>query len=142
MVHNIHSRQQYNNNNYHQQQRNNIDPFSKQSTQGINFAEYSKIPVSRSGGNNHNDPGALISHPPLPSFQNLKDCIPSFLFDNLTMSDRMGYSIPTPIQCNAIPIGVSCESDFMGCAQTGSGKVSYDCLEARGFLCDLCVRCF
>ena len=39
----------------------------------------------------------------------------------LNALETKGYSIPTPIQQQAIPIILS-GSDIMGCAQTGTGK--------------------
>ena len=35
--------------------------------------------------------------------------------------NRIGYTVPTPIQMQAIPIGMECK-DLIGIAPTGSGK--------------------
>ena len=52
----------------------------------------------------------------LPSFADLG--ISNFL---LTVLDKLGLSIPTPIQRKAIPIAVTGQ-DLIGIAQTGTGK--------------------
>ena len=41
----------------------------------------------------------------------------------LNALEKQGYSTPTPIQQQAIPIILS-GSDIMGCAQTGTGKTA------------------
>jgi len=41
----------------------------------------------------------------------------------LNALEKKGYSTPTPIQQQAIPIILS-GSDIMGCAQTGTGKTA------------------
>lgn len=93
--------------------------FSTQGASGIRFCDYDAIPVSRSGG-----PPGVASIPPLVSFQQLKNRVPAFLFENLTLPDRMNYSTPTPIQKHCIPISEGAHGgDVMACAQTGSGKV-------------------
>ena len=37
--------------------------------------------------------------------------------------EKAGYTIPTPIQAQAIPV-VMAEKDVLGCAQTGTGKTA------------------
>ncbi|MDP2401777.1 MAG: DEAD/DEAH box helicase, partial [Actinomycetota bacterium] len=51
-------------------------------------------------------------------------------FDNLGLEPRllqavasMGYTIPTPIQRDAIPV-ILAGRDVVGCAQTGTGKTA------------------
>src|SRR3989338_4278789 len=41
--------------------------------------------------------------------------------------EAMGFSIPTPIQAKAIPVGLE-GRDLMGCAQTGTGKTAAFCI--------------
>eukprot|EP00613_Pedinella_sp_CCMP2098_P075128 CAMPEP_0171923748 /NCGR_PEP_ID=MMETSP0993-20121228/22419_1 /TAXON_ID=483369 /ORGANISM="non described non described, Strain CCMP2098" /LENGTH=565 /DNA_ID=CAMNT_0012561849 /DNA_START=29 /DNA_END=1723 /DNA_ORIENTATION=+ len=91
--------------------------FGKQLTQGINFAQYEQIPVSRSC----RDPSvkACEQIPTLEHFRDLQRNLPPFLFQNV---QRMGYSVPTPIQKHAVPLALDGRADLMCCAQTGSGK--------------------
>eukprot|EP01079_Euglenida_sp_SAG-EU17-18_P005791 gene5791-1032_t len=83
---------------------------------GINFSQYEDIDVHRSGG------PAATSVPILQSYHALRGAdLPAYLVDNLTLVDRMGYSVPTPIQKHCIPLSLA-GWDVMAAAQTGSGK--------------------
>ncbi|XP_060822486.1 ATP-dependent RNA helicase vasa [Bombus pascuorum] len=76
---------------------------------GINFDKYDFIGVKVTG-----------EDPPLPieSFENIG--LRSIVLQNIKKS---GYTKPTPIQKNALPIIMS-GRDLMACAQTGSGKTA------------------
>jgi len=76
---------------------------------GINFDKYDDIPVDVSG---HDAP------PAINLFADLK--LGEVLTNNLGLC---GYSKPTPVQKNAVPI-VFQRRDLMACAQTGSGKTA------------------
>jgi len=76
---------------------------------GINFAKYESIPVSVTGEN-------IV--PAITEFRQAG--LRPLLLENVIKS---GYSKPTPIQKNAIPI-VMAGRDLMACAQTGSGKTA------------------
>ena len=89
--------------------------FSKQGTAGIDFSKYEDIEVHRSGPDSS-------KVPVLHNFVMLQQILPSFLHLNLTATDRMAYSIPTPIQKHCIPLSLHGAYDVMACAQTGSGK--------------------
>ena len=65
--------------------------FGTQGTSGIDFDQYDRIPVSRSGP----DASAIAA---LDDFAQLKAVLPPFLTRNLTDAARMGYTKPTPIQ--------------------------------------------
>lgn len=78
-------------------------------TSGINFDKYDNISVELSGNN-------------IPEGVNS--------FSELDLEERLklnvglaGYSKPTPIQKNGIPIALA-KRDLMACAQTGSGKTA------------------
>jgi len=89
--------------------------FARQGASGIDFKQYDSIPVERSGPNS--------SHvPALNNFKLLANILPPFLHANLTDEDRMGYTVPTPIQKHCVPLSLSGAFDVMACAQTGSGK--------------------
>ncbi|CAA18646.1 ATP-dependent RNA helicase ded1 [Schizosaccharomyces pombe] len=75
---------------------------------GINFEKYDDIPVEVSGGDI--EPVNEFTSPPLNSH----------LLQNIKLS---GYTQPTPVQKNSIPI-VTSGRDLMACAQTGSGKTA------------------
>lgn len=75
---------------------------------GINFNKYDKIPVNVT-------PGAP---PAISTFR--ESGLRDFVLDNIKKS---GYTVPTPIQKNAIPI-IMAKRDLMACAQTGSGKTA------------------
>lgn len=76
---------------------------------GINFEKYNDIPVEMSG-NNCVDP-----------IDNFED---SGLHIRLLKNIKLAkYSMPTPVQKNAIPI-IKAGRDLMACAQTGSGKTA------------------
>lgn len=83
--------------------------FGQSISTGINFELYNKIPVKVTGKNC-----------PAP-IQTFEQCglSPNLLANVL----KSGYTQPTPIQKNAIPIVLS-GRDIMGCAQTGSGKTA------------------
>jgi len=85
--------------------------FKSQGPAGINFDEYCKINVERSG-RNANEAKTM------ENFRDIKDKLPKFLRRNIK---RMKYTKPTPIQAHAIPVALS-NRDLMCCAQTGSGK--------------------
>jgi len=74
---------------------------------GINFGKYQKIPVKVTG---ENVPDGITS------FAN--SGLRQLVLDNISKSE---YSVPTPVQCRAIPI-IKAGRDLMACAQTGSGK--------------------
>ncbi|CAD7927302.1 unnamed protein product [Amoebophrya sp. A25] len=78
---------------------------------GINFDEYDKIPVERSGNNCE----AAVA---INRFSEAR--LHDDLYENVT---RCGYDRPTPIQKHSIPI-VRSGRDGMCCAQTGSGKTA------------------
>eukprot|EP00392_Amoebophrya_sp_AT5.2_P017914 g18336.t1 len=78
---------------------------------GINFDDYDKIPVERSG--NNCDAAVAIQR-----FSEAR--LHDDLYENVT---RCGYDRPTPIQKHSIPI-VRSGRDAMCCAQTGSGKTA------------------
>mmetsp|Transcript_14494 Transcript_14494/g.24041 ORF Transcript_14494/g.24041 Transcript_14494/m.24041 type:complete len:765 (-) Transcript_14494:267-2561(-) len=90
--------------------------FARQESSGINFSQYDKIEVTRSG------PEGCEAIPEMDNFLKLKSVLPKFLADNLTNADRMGYSVPTPIQRHCVPLSLTKTFDVMACAQTGSGK--------------------
>ncbi|KAF5304883.1 hypothetical protein FQR65_LT00767 [Abscondita terminalis] len=83
--------------------------FNSGITSGINFIKYDDIEVRISGEN---------TPPPISSFES--SGLRPLLLENIQKS---GYSKPTPIQKNAIPIIMS-GRDIMACAQTGSGKTA------------------
>ena len=89
--------------------------YAKQGASGIDFKQYDNIPVERSGPNSAHVPA-------LGNFSLLAGVLPNFLHANLTRTDRMGYSVPTPIQKHCVPLSLSGAFDVMACAQTGSGK--------------------
>ncbi|KAL5278730.1 DDX4 family protein [Megaselia abdita] len=76
---------------------------------GINFEKYEKIPVKVTG---ENIPA------PIKDFESsgLRDLI-------LANVKKSGYTVPTPIQKNSIPV-IKEKRDLMACAQTGSGKTA------------------
>lgn len=77
--------------------------------QGINFAQYDRIPVEVSG---------LHVPPAINSFE--ESSLNELLLNNVK---RSKYSKPTPIQKYAIPCVLE-GRDLMACAQTGSGKTA------------------
>ncbi|VVD04449.1 unnamed protein product [Leptidea sinapis] len=83
--------------------------FSSAISSGINFDKLDCIRVKVTGEN-----------PPRPidSFETAN--LRKFVLDNILKS---GYTKPTPIQKQAIPI-IMDGRDLMGCAQTGSGKTA------------------
>ncbi|KAK4885326.1 hypothetical protein RN001_001597 [Aquatica leii] len=83
--------------------------FNSGISSGINFIKYDDIEVRVSG---ENIPKAISS------FET--SGLRPLLLDNIKKS---GYTKPTPIQKNAIPIVMS-GRDVMACAQTGSGKTA------------------
>jgi len=85
--------------------------FKSQGPTGINFEEYCKINVERSGRN-------ADEVTTMENFRDIKDKLPKFLRRNIK---RMKYAKPTPIQAHAIPVALA-NRDLMCCAQTGSGK--------------------
>eukprot|EP01127_Copromyxa_protea_P009291 TRINITY_DN2177_c0_g1_i1.p1 TRINITY_DN2177_c0_g1~~TRINITY_DN2177_c0_g1_i1.p1 ORF type:complete len:659 (-),score=152.75 TRINITY_DN2177_c0_g1_i1:141-2000(-) len=83
--------------------------FGDHRTTGINFEKYNDLKVEREG-------------------VDIPDCLESFLDSDLgpVLNHNvrlLGYSVPTPVQKNAIPIVMS-GRDLMACAQTGSGKTA------------------
>mmetsp|Transcript_106880 Transcript_106880/g.212234 ORF Transcript_106880/g.212234 Transcript_106880/m.212234 type:complete len:622 (+) Transcript_106880:118-1983(+) len=81
----------------------------RRSSEGINFDEYDKIPVSVTGRNcdeNCKIERFLDADLSEPLAKNLQRC---------------GYDRPTPVQKHSIPL-VCNGRDLMACAQTGSGK--------------------
>lgn len=81
--------------------------FGSQVATGINFDKYDDIPVEISG---RQCPVGI---------ENFDEAdLPESLRRNLKLC---GFSKPTPVQKNAIPIGMA-QRDMMACAQTGSGK--------------------
>ncbi|GAB0094535.1 RNA helicase [Sergentomyia squamirostris] len=76
---------------------------------GINFNNFSKIPVKVTGEN-----------VPKPIEDFSSSGLREFLLSNVSKS---GYNIPTPIQKYSIP-AIMNGRDLMGCAQTGSGKTA------------------
>lgn len=78
--------------------------FGSHTTTGINFEKYNDLKVEREG-------------------VDIPDCLESFLESDLgpVLNHNvrlLGYSVPTPVQKNAIPIVMS-GRDLMACAQTG-----------------------
>jgi superfamily II DNA/RNA helicase len=51
--------------------------------------------------------------PSLDSFLRLESLLPPFLHRNLTAADRMGYSVPTPVQRHCVPLSLSGDMDVM-----------------------------
>eukprot|EP01083_Nonionella_stella_P125548 379743_1 len=78
--------------------------------QGINFDQYDNIPVEVSGEN---------TAPPIANFNEIDNIHPQLLWN----IKRCGFTVPTPVQKYAFPIGIS-GTDLMSCAQTGSGKTA------------------
>ncbi|XP_069695120.1 ATP-dependent RNA helicase vasa-like [Periplaneta americana] len=76
---------------------------------GMNFDKYDFIQVKVTGEN-----------VPLPIERFENSGLRQLLMDNITKS---GYTRPTPVQKNAIPI-IMGGRDLMACAQTGSGKTA------------------
>ncbi|KAJ1457009.1 P-loop containing nucleoside triphosphate hydrolase protein [Pelagophyceae sp. CCMP2097] len=91
------------------------DLFATHTAAGINFEQYSAIPVQRERVDG--------SVPPLNDFADLSadSGLPPWVLNNLTAPDRMRYSTPTPIQKHTIPLALA-GHDVVACAQTGSGK--------------------
>lgn len=86
--------------------------FGSQGPAGINFDQYNKIKVDRSGT-------GADQVPVLEAFSQLGGSrLPAFLSRNIKL---MRYERPTPIQAHAIPLALA-GRDLMCCAQTGSGK--------------------
>lgn len=82
---------------------------SHEMVQGINFAQYDRIPVEVSGDQ---------VPPPINLFDESALC--QLLLENVK---RSKYEKPTPIQKYAIPCVLQ-GRDLMACAQTGSGKTA------------------
>jgi ATP-dependent RNA helicase DDX3X len=81
----------------------------KESTGGIDFSQYDKIPVEVSGDG-------------CEDFKTMDFFRDGNLSEALSWNlERCGYDRPTPVQRHAIPI-VTSGRDLMACAQTGSGK--------------------
>jgi len=76
---------------------------------GVNFRNYDHIPVKVTGENNP---------PGIKKFEEAG--LRPLLLENVKKS---GYTIPTPVQKNGIPIIMN-DRDMMACAQTGSGKTA------------------
>ncbi|XP_059619224.1 ATP-dependent RNA helicase vasa [Phlebotomus argentipes] len=83
--------------------------FNAKIDQGINFNNFSKIPVKVTGEN---------IPPAIRDFHS--SGLREFLLTNV---EKSGYTTPTPIQKHSIPI-IMAGRDLMGCAQTGSGKTA------------------
>ncbi|PSN53351.1 ATP-dependent RNA helicase vasa [Blattella germanica] len=78
-------------------------------TSGMNFNNYDNIHVKVTGEN---------APSPIEHFEN--SGLRELLLNNIKKS---GYTRPTPVQKNAIPI-IMAGRDLMACAQTGSGKTA------------------
>jgi ATP-dependent RNA helicase DDX3X len=79
--------------------------FGQNNTAGINFEKYNDLKVEREGAD-------------------IPECLESFLESDLgpVLNHNvrlLGYTVPTPIQKNAIPIVMN-GRDLMACAQTGT----------------------
>lgn len=86
---------------------NEEEMFASGISSGINFEKYEKIPVKVSGEN---------VPKPITDFET--SGLRSLILENVKKS---GYTVPTPIQKNSIPV-IKEKRDLMACAQTGSGK--------------------
>lgn len=95
---------------YQEEDEDEIFPV-RQFRTGINFDDYDKIPVERSG--NACEKWAAIAR-----FSEAR--LHDDLYENVA---RCGYDRPTPIQKHSIPI-IRGGRDLMACAQTGSGKTA------------------
>jgi len=85
------------------------DLFKSGISTGVNFRNYDHIPVKVTGENNP------------PGIEKFEEAgLRPLLLENVQKS---GYSIPTPVQKNGIPIIMN-DRDMMACAQTGSGKTA------------------
>ncbi|XP_055386745.1 ATP-dependent RNA helicase vasa isoform X2 [Condylostylus longicornis] len=83
--------------------------FGQGISSGINFSKYDSIPVEVSG----DSPPKAIN-----TFEEAD--LKPLIMENIRKS---GYTRPTPIQKNGIPI-IKARRDLMACAQTGSGKTA------------------
>jgi len=88
---------------------NETQVFANTTNTGINFSKFNDIPVNVIGTN---APSAI------KTFDEVKLATP--LMENIR---RAGYTTPTPVQQNAIPI-ILAGRDLMASAQTGSGKTA------------------
>lgn len=75
--------------------------------EGIHFSKYDDIPVEMTG---RDVPPGIAFWKDVSLAPAVQNCI-----------ELAGYTVPTPIQKNALP-AVLAKRDLMGCAQTGSGK--------------------
>ena len=73
--------------------------FKAQGRAGINFKDYSKIKVERSGPAH-----SLKAAPALGGFEELVERLPDVLRENLKL---MRYTEPTPIQAHAVPLAMN-----------------------------------
>jgi len=76
---------------------------------GINFRNYEHIPVKVTGENKPKE---------IKTFKDAQ--LRPLILENVQKS---GYTVPTPVQKNGIPI-IMDDRDMMACAQTGSGKTA------------------
>lgn len=79
---------------------------------GINFSKFNDIPVKATDTVRNDVPK------PCKSFKDMG--LHDFLLETINKS---GYTTPTPIQQNGIPV-IKAGRDLMACAQTGSGKTA------------------
>eukprot|EP01119_Soliformovum_irregulare_P009348 TRINITY_DN225_c0_g1_i1.p1 TRINITY_DN225_c0_g1~~TRINITY_DN225_c0_g1_i1.p1 ORF type:complete len:766 (-),score=201.18 TRINITY_DN225_c0_g1_i1:79-2376(-) len=85
-------------------------PTAPPAREKIDYSSYDDIPVETSGRDVPKGISTFDEHPE----------VPSIILDNLR---SIGYTKPTPVQKNSLPI-VLANRDLMACAQTGSGKTA------------------